>query len=123
MSVAESIRVFFRELFGSRMLEHVLQENATISAAYEVRINDLKQHLVDLKIEKQILQAKVAQLEQVVLPYASRAGADLTRLATPNEPRPQFSGTFSDTPKTPWQIAQEEFNKIETENNAAKAGE
>jgi len=122
MTFAQAVRQFFRELFGSRMTEHLLSENAFTVTTYESRINDLKQQLADLKLDKQLLQVKIAQLEQAVLPYASRAGADLARLATPGSPKPVFTGQFEDTPKTSWQKAQEEFEALENESAAKTAG-
>jgi hypothetical protein len=107
----KELRMFFRDLFGSRVSERLELELGTLRSNYESRITDFRTQIVDLKQEKLILANKIEQLEVSVFPTVSKVGADIVRRAQ-GTPKPEFGGGSFDIPeKSAWQNAQEEWQK------------
>ena len=122
-NVGKNIRLFFRELFGSRVAEHLVVEVIQLRQDYEQRLQD-KDHLIAaLREEKAILMAKVTTYEATIMPRSSRAGAEIVAYT---KPKPNFSFIDVPAPKSRWEMVQEEHEKqmakeIEEEKNAAIA--
>lgn len=122
---AQSIRVFFRELFGSREAE-VLREQMCLRLAekdilvarleedllrlrsdFEARIQDRDETVSSLRANIVALEGKVFLYETTLMPLASRAGAEVVAAIKPR--RPSFASDFNAPPiKSRWQQVQEE---------------
>lgn len=118
--IGQDIRRFFRQLLGSRMVEHLEVEIAQLRNDYETRLADFRSQVTDLQNERAVYLAKVAQLEGAVFPLASRAGASLIAKSSP---KPNFGGeAFQEEILTPWQKAQYDWDlQQEAEDNEVKA--
>src|ERR1022692_3757998 len=107
----KELRMFFRDLFGSRLSELLELELGNLRNDYESRITDMRTQIADLKQEKLILENKIMTLEISVFPAVSKVGADIVRRAQ-GTPKPEFGGESFDIPeKSAWQSAQDEWQK------------
>jgi sulfite reductase alpha subunit-like flavoprotein len=106
-----AIREFLRELFGSRTVARLEFDIERMRADCEERIREYKLQLLELTQEKSLLQSKMLQYENVIMPLSSKAGADLKKPSR----QPSFITPFEDAPKTSWQLKQEEFDRIQNE--------
>jgi len=145
----QSIRRFFRELFGSRVVEvltaqiEMMKSDHALNLAdkddqierleesilrlrgdCDTRLKDREDIISTLRAEIAALQGKVYLYEQTLLPLASRAGADVVAAGKPKR-QPSFASTFSEPPvKTRWQVLQEEHDaqmEKERQEDAARA--
>lgn len=103
------VRQFFRELFGSRLTDHLETELVKLRNDYEGRIHDKNEQIAGLREEKAALQAKILMYEMTIMPHTSRAGAEIVAYQKPA--KPNFSQVTIGPPKTRWEITQEEHNK------------
>lgn len=148
MSVGKQIRSFFRELFGSRVVETLnaqiesmknetalrLAEKDVLSARleedllrlrgdFDARLKDRDDIIVDLRANIAALQGKVFLYETTIMPHSSRMGAEIVAGGKPR--KPSFTADF--TPpnvKTRWQAVQEEHEaqmEKERKQDEAKA--
>jgi hypothetical protein len=108
-AVGEKIRLFFRQLFGSRMASHLEDELFQIRADYEVRLKERAHYIADLKEEKQVLQRKVAEYEMVLLPLTQGG------ILGPKRPAPVFEDVL---PVNSWKAEQDAYYKQQEEEVA-----
>lgn len=142
----QGIRKFFRDLFGSRVVEtlniqiemmrndHALRlaEKEILQARleedllrlrgdFEARLKDRDDIIVDLRANIAALQGKVFLYETTIMPHSSRMGAEIVSGGKPR--KPSFAADF--TPpnvKTRWQAVQEEHEaQMEKERKADEA--
>lgn len=110
MSVAESIRNFWDDLFYSALVERL--ETDLLNARMDTQglRQDKDAVIADLRAEKSLLQAKVLMYEQNI---NARVGIDPTRKRAE---KPSFASFTSPPVKTSWQAEQEAHNeRIEKE--------
>lgn len=106
------IRKFFRELFGSRLVETLELELLRLREDFERRLQDKDQVIADLRAEKALMLGRMSIYENTIMPLASRAGAQVVAAANPAVPKkPNFSATeiISSLPKSRWEIEQAKF--------------
>jgi hypothetical protein len=115
-SVAKSIRGFFRDLLGSRITEHLEVELLRLRSDFEQRLQDKDNVIAGLKEEKSMLLSKVTMYETTIMPYASRAGAEVVAYQKPK--KPAFSFVDVPAPKSRWQQVQDNWE--EQLNNEAE---
>jgi hypothetical protein len=72
--VGSKIRLFFRNLFGSRLADHMETEMMRLRADYETRLQERERTISDLREEVTQLKGKVDRYEMVLLPLASPMG-------------------------------------------------
>ena len=109
ITLAQNIRMFFRDLFGSRMASHLEEELFNLRADYENRLKDRAHYIADLKEEKLLLQRKIAEYELVLLPLTQGG------ILGPKRPTPVFDDV---PPMNSWQAEQAAFYKREEEEAA-----
>jgi hypothetical protein len=118
-----SIRLFFRELFGSRLIATLEIELLRLRQDFEQRLQDKDRVIENLREEKAFLTGKVGLYETTLMPLSSRAGAEIVKTARPVKPTfPDFD--FSEMPpiQTRWAKAQEEHEKqVQAEIEAEQA--
>lgn len=117
-SLGRIIRQFFRELFGSRLAEHMETETLRLRQDFEKRLQEKDQLVASLREEKAQLAAKILIYEATILPYASRAGADVVAYQKPK--KPSFSFTETAPVKSRWEQFQEDYYKEEDVREAAE---
>ena len=71
IAVGEKIRRFFRQVFGSRLTDHLEDEIFRVRQDCEQRLNDRDVRISELKQENQELKAKIDVLETIVLPLTT----------------------------------------------------
>ena len=127
-SIGKRIRQFFRELFGSRVVEHLETELVQLRQDFEKRLQDKDQSIASLREEKALLMSKIAMYEMTIMPHSSRIGAEVVTYNKPKKP----SFAFVDTghTKSRWEQYQEDYYKEEAErekrekaDKAAKANQ
>lgn len=123
-SLAKRIRLFFRDLFSTRVIEvlensqalvlaekeqsyiHLQEELARTRNDYETRLRDKDEQLADLRAEKAMMTGKIHQYEMAVMPTASREGAAVVAAGQPKR-KPNFPDFDLPPTKTRWQVVQE----------------
>lgn len=110
-SFARSIRKFFRELFGSRLVERLEEDLLRLRNDMDQRLLDKDEIITNLRAEKTEMQGKIILYERSIMPTSSRAGADIVARQKPKQPN--WSADFKQPPpvKTRWQLVQEEHDK------------
>jgi hypothetical protein len=126
-----SIRDFFRELFGSRLVESLELQLIQLRTDFAARLQDKDNTIASLRELMAAMEAKITRYECVIMPTASRAGAELVKEAQPAKPNFGIADDWSNLPqvKTRWQIVQDaheaeiaaEILAEETQSQAAKA--
>ena len=120
-SLALRIRLFFRDLLGSRMIAHLGEELLRLRQDFEQRLMEKDVIISGLRGEKQLFMSKVAMYETTLLPYASRAGAEVVAYQKPI--KPAFSFMDIPAPKSRWQTVQDEHDaQMEKEIAEEKKG-
>lgn len=116
------IRRFFRELFGSRIVEHLETEMIQLRQDFEQRVQDKDRELATLKEEKALLMSKITVYEMTIMPHSSRSGAEIVAYQKPK--KPNFNFIESIPTKSRWQQFQDDYYKEEeAAEKAAKANE
>ena len=111
-SIGLQIRLFFRDLFGSRLSDHLQDELYQLRGDYEVRLRERESYIADLKAENNRLIAKVAEYELVLIPLSTGG------LMGPKKP----AVTFEEIPqKNSWQVEQERFYREQEEAERQEA--
>jgi hypothetical protein len=103
------IRQFLRELFGSRLTSRLELDLILLRQDFEVWAQENKVIVAGLREEKQMLLSKVATYEATLLPYASRAGAEVVAYQKPK--KPAFSFVDIPAPKSRWQQTQDDWEE------------
>ena len=118
-----NIRQFFRDLFGSRLVQRLEEDLIRLRTDFEARLNDKDIQLALLREEKQQLQAKVALYELTIMPRSSVQGAEVVGYSKPT--KPNFSREMFQSPPaiSSWQKVQMEHEaqmkkEIEEEKQA-----
>ena len=112
------IRQFFRELFGSRLVERLEEDLMRLRQDFEDRTQEHKIIVASLREEKQMLLSKIATYEAVIMPHTSRVGAEAVAYQAPKKP----AFNFVDMPreKTRWEQYQDEYYKEESTKDTAE---
>ena len=118
-TIAKSIRGFFRDLLGSRITEHLEVELLRLRSDFEQRLLDKDNTIASLKEEKHILLSKLTMYEMTLMPYASRAGAEVVAYQKPK--KPAFSFVDVPAPKSRWQQVQDDWENQLAEEEKQKA--
>jgi hypothetical protein len=114
--LGKRIRQFFRDLFGSRITEHLEIELIQLRQDFEQRLQDQGLVIAALQEEKALLNAKIIVYENTVMSHSSRMGAEVVAYQKPKPPKPNFS--FVDIPPT-----QSRWEKVQQEHDAKIAQE
>jgi hypothetical protein len=117
--LGKRIRQFFRDLFGSRVTEHLEVALVQLRQDFERRLQDKDVMVSSLREEKAMLMSKITLYELTIMPHASRTGAEVVAYQKPK--KPNFS--FVDVPpeKSRWERVQDEHNKQMAEELAEEA--
>jgi hypothetical protein len=112
------IRQFFRELFGSRLVDHLEGEILRLRNDHDRVLHACEVQIASLREEKAQLNSKIAMLEVVVMPRSSREGSEYIKA---QKPKPAFN--FIDMPptKSRWQIQQDEHDALIAREEAEEA--
>lgn len=118
-----TIRKFFRELLGSRLIERLEMDLATQRIDFERRLQDKDLQLAALREEKQHLVAKVNLYELSIMPRASIQGAEVVAYSKPTKPNFSKEMFLSPPAISSWQKVQMEHDakmlaEIEEEKKA-----
>ena len=107
--MGEKIRNFFRELFGSRYVEHLETEILRVQQDCIARLQDKELVIAELRSDKAQLQAKIISYEQVIMPLSSRAGASI---ASSKPLKPSWATDLNvPPPMTRWQLEQKKHDE------------
>ncbi len=120
--MGSEIRTFFRELFGSRLVELLETQLLHVRQDFERRLQDKDQVIADLRAEKALMLGRMVIYENTIMPMASRAGAQVVSAINPSVPKkPTFnvSELMSQLPKSPWEVEQERYYKQRDEEDKA----
>ncbi len=118
-TIAKSIRGFFRDLLGSRITEHLEVELLRLRSDFEQRLLEKDNTIASLKEEKHILLSKLTTYEMTLMPYASRAGAEVVAYQKPK--KPAFSFVDVPAPKSRWQQVQDSWEEQLSKEAAEEA--
>ena len=124
--MGSAIRKFFRELFGSRLIESLNIQLLQLRQDYEQRLQDKDQIIADLRAEKALMLGRMTIYENTIMPLASRAGAQVVAAVNPAVPKkPNFSATdiIASLPKSRWEIEQAKFYAARDAEDAERAKE
>lgn len=116
------IRQFFRELFGSRLVEQLQEDLMRLRNDRDQQLHDKDQVILSLREEKQLMMSKLAAYELTLMPHASRQGAEYVKTVKPL--RPDFSFVDIPAPLTKWEKLQQDHEaqmQKELEAEAAAA--
>jgi hypothetical protein len=126
--VSATVREFFRELFGSRLITNLEVQLLQLRQDYERRLQDKDQVIAELRTEYALMRGRMSIYENTIMPLASRAGAQIVAATTPKPLKPNFSpeAFVAQLPKSRWEVVQEEHEKelarLEAEEAAKKTG-
>lgn len=109
----ESIRKFFRDLFGSKLVSRLEEDLLRLRQDFEERMRDKDVVIAELRQEKAVLWQKVTLLELSVMPRSSKQGAEYVQYARPTKPEFAVKGApFEAAPMmTAWQKIQVEHDQ------------
>lgn len=111
MGLGLEIRQFFRDLFGSRLVERLEEDLLRVRQDFEERLQDKELVITTLRSEKTEMQAKILLYERSIMPTASKLGAEIVAHQKPKAPN--WGVDFKQPPpmKTRWQQVQEDHEK------------
>lgn len=115
-TVGLSIRLFLRNLMGSRLSAHLEEELMRLRSDYETRLLERERTIADLREQLALLSAKVDRYELVLLPLSSPVGSLLT-------PRPAPRETLRSSADTPTPTRWEEIQAQHYAEEARLAAE
>ena len=118
-SLALRIRLFFRDLMGSRITAQLELDLLRLRSDFEQRLMEKDVIISGLREEKQLLLSKVTMYETTIMPYASRAGAEVVAYQKPK--KPAFSFVDVPAPKSRWQQVQDDWENQLAEEEKQKA--
>src|SRR5271157_2925311 len=114
--LGKRIRQFFRDLFGSRVLEHLEIEKIQLRQDYEQRLQDKDVVIASLREEKALLMSKITVYEMAVMPHASHMGAEVVAYQKPT--KPAFNSVDIPPEKSRWQVVQEKHDAQSEEHTS-----
>jgi len=97
VSIASNIRLFFDELFASRLTERLQEDLLRLREDMEQRLSDKDKIIAALRSEKAEMQAKMTSYELTLMPQSSKVGADYIRNQV-KPAKPNFGIDFSSPP-------------------------
>jgi hypothetical protein len=103
-----SIRIFFRDLFGSRLVERLEEDLILMRQDFAARLQDKETVIATLREDKQQLLSKVALYELTIMPRSSVQGAEVVGYQKPTKPAFSKEMFNSPPPITPWRKVQME---------------
>ena len=115
-SLGLSIRIFLRDLFGSRVSATLELTAMQMNAAYESRLLDKDRIISDLREQVAQLSSKLDRYELVLLPLTSPAGS----LFTPRRERPSSSEAPVSETAPSWQEYQRDWDRQQAAEAAAE---
>ena len=107
--IAQRIRAFLRELFGSRLVARLEEDLLRLRADYDQRLNERDETIADLREQLTQARGKLDTYETVLIPISSPYGSLLN-------PRPRE--TFHQDIEPPvgsWQRVQMEWDRQQKE--------
>lgn len=107
-SLALRVRLFFRDLIGSRVTALLGEELLRLRSDFEQRLMEKDVIISGLREEKQLLMSKVTMYEMTIMPHASRVGAEVVAYQKPKKPAFEFMDIPA--PKSRWQMVQDEHD-------------
>jgi hypothetical protein len=111
-SMGSKIRQFFRDLFGSRLVESLELQLLLLRQDMERRLADQNITIASLREDRASLEAKVLRYEITIMPLSSRAGAELVKTVRPAKPTfPDFDFNSLPPVQSRWQQVQDEHDK------------
>jgi hypothetical protein len=102
-TLAQRIRSFFHDLFGSRLLQRLEYDLLDIRTAYEQRLNERDETIADLREQLSQVRGKLEVYETVLLPISSSVG----KLFSP-KPAATFETVIGPTPGS-WAAVQQDW--------------
>lgn len=115
MTIAEKIRSFFRQLFGSRLVATLELRVLEVQQECERRVADKDDVIADLRSQLASLRAKLETYETIIIPVVSPVG----NLFKP-KPDPQTFEKLSGPEPGTWQWVQAEWDRKQREEAAAE---
>src|ERR1700690_3252884 len=91
------IRLFLRELLGSRLVSHLEVELLRLRNDMDERLFDKDRIITELRSEKAEMQSKLTSYELTLMPQSSKVGADYIRNQV-KPAKPNFGMDFSSPP-------------------------
>lgn len=113
-SLAVTIRTFFRDLFSSRLTDHMTEELMRLRQDYEARLHDKERAILDLREQLSAAQARLDRWEMIIVPLAHpvKERRDPTLQAS-SEPRTlTWSEVQLEHDREQARLAMEEANKV-----------
>jgi len=104
------IRQFFRDLLGSRYMEHLEEELTRLRQDQDRSLHEKDVIIATLREEKQQLNTKLIVYENTVLAHSSRMGAEVVAYQKPKPPSPKFDFSSLPPTKSRWQVVQEQHD-------------
>lgn len=83
MTIAQKIRQFLRELFGSRLIVELELSAHALTEQYEARIQERDIVIADLRDQLAQVRAKIEMYELVLIPLSNSGGNVLNRRPAP----------------------------------------
>jgi hypothetical protein len=122
------VREFFKQLLGSSLVARLEEDLLRLRSDMDVRLQDKDNTIAALRELMSAMEAKITRYECVIMPTASRAGAELVKEAQPAKPNFGIMDEWANIPqvKTRWQIVQDQHEEdiakeILAEQEAAKS--
>jgi hypothetical protein len=115
-TVAQKVRRFFRDLFGSRLVDALELRVLEVQQECERRVRDKDDLIFSLRSDLSALRAKMETYETILLPLASPAG----NLFKP-KPDPKTFERLSGPEPGSWAWVQSEWNRKQADEEAAEA--
>jgi hypothetical protein len=109
-NLARTIRLFLRDLFGSRLSSHLETEIFQLRGDFEARLEDRERVIADLKERIAELKAKATQYE-----IALEKTSSLSSLFAPAKPKQYFQGNTEPVPMTWAEVQADHARKQEEE--------
>ena len=116
MTIAEKVRRFFRELFGSRLIATLELRVIEVQQECERRVADKDDLIASLRSDLAAARTKIETYEVVLLPLVSPVG----NLFKPKPDERTFERLSGPEPGS-WAAVQEKWYKQQAEEAAAEA--
>jgi hypothetical protein len=115
------IRQFFREIFGSRLTQHLEEEILKLRNDHDRALHDRDVQIASQREEIARLNGKIVIYEHTVMAHSSKMGAEVVAYQRPTPPKPKFD--FVDMPPTlsRWQQIQNAHDDKITKEEAEEA--
>lgn len=107
------IRDFFKQLFGSSLVQRLEEDLLRLRSDMDTRLQDKDNTIATMRELMSAMEAKITRYECVIMPTASRAGAELVKEAKPAKPNFGIMDEWANIPQvqTRWQIVQNQHEE------------